>query len=274
MSRGRISRTGGIIKGVAGIRAAYATGRGRCRVTARTEIEEGKDGRFRIIVTEIPYQVNKSRLLEQIAECVKDKRIEGISYLEDESGRNGMRIRIDLKRDANPQVVLNQLLNYTQLSDTCSFNMLALVDGQPKTLGLKEILHQYILFQEEIVVRRTRFDLKKAEERAHLLEGLRIAVDNIDEIIRIIRSSYDDARTRLMERLAPSTVQAQAILEMQHCAGSRGLSARKSKPNTRSSPSASPGFAGCWLTRRWCRTLSSGVACHQGEIRRRAPHLH
>ena len=140
--------TGGIIKGVAGIRAAYATGRGRCRVTARTEIEEVKDGRFRIIVTEIPYQVNKSRLLEQIAECVKDKRIEGISYLEDESGRNGMRIRIDLKRDANPQVVLNQLLNYTQLSDTCSFNMMALVDGQPKTLGLKEILHQYILFQE------------------------------------------------------------------------------------------------------------------------------
>ena len=200
---------------MAGIRAAYATGRGRCRVTARTEIEEGKDGRFRIIVTEIPYQVNKSRLLEQIAECVKDKRIEGISYLEDESGRNGMRIRIDLKREANPQVVLNQLLNYTQLSDTCSFNMLALVDGQPKTLGLKEILHQYILFQEEIVVRRTRFDLKKAEERAHLLEGLRIAVDNIDEIIRIIRSSYDDARTRLMERFALSTVQAQAILEMQ-----------------------------------------------------------
>ena len=207
--------TGGIIKGVAGIRAAYATGRGRCRVTARTEIEEDKDGRSRIIVTEIPYQVNKSRLLEQIAECVKDKRIEGISYLEDESGRNGMRIRIDLKREANPQVVLNQLLNYTQLSDTCSFNMLALVDGQPKTLGLKEILHQYILFQEEIVVRRTRFDLKKAEERAHLLEGLRIAVDNIDEIIRIIRSSYDDARTRLMERFALSTVQAQAILEMQ-----------------------------------------------------------
>ena len=207
--------TGGIIKGVAGIRAAYATGRGRCRVTARTEIEEVKDGRSRIIVTEIPYQVNKSRLLEQIAECVKDKRIEGISYLEDESGRNGMRIRIDLKREANPQVVLNQLLNYTQLSDTCSFNMMALVDGQPKTLGLKEILHQYILFQEEIVVRRTRFDLKKAEERAHLLEGLRIAVDNIDEIIRIIRSSYDDARTRLMERFALSTVQAQAILEMQ-----------------------------------------------------------
>ena len=207
--------TGGIIKGVAGIRNAYATGRGRCRVTARTEIEEVKDGRFRIVVTEIPYQVNKSRLLEQIADCVKDKRIEGISYLEDESGRNGMRIRIDLKRDANPQVVLNQLFNYTQLSDTCSFNMLALVDGQPKTLGLKEILYHYIRFQEEIVVRRTRFDLKKAEERAHLLEGLRIAVDNIDEIIRIIRSSYDDARARLMDRFSLSTVQAQAILEMQ-----------------------------------------------------------
>jgi DNA gyrase subunit A len=207
--------TGAIIKGTAGIRQAYLTGRGRCRVMARAEIEEAKEGRYRIVVTEIPYQVNKSRLLEQIADCVKDKRIEGISYLEDESGRNGMRIRIDLKRDANPQVVLNQLYSYTQLSDTCSFNMLALVDGQPKTLGLKEILHHYIRFQEEIVVRRTRFDLKKAEERAHLLEGLRIAVDHIDEVIRTIRESYDDAKTRLMERFSLTAVQAQAILEMQ-----------------------------------------------------------
>ena len=207
--------TGAVIKGTAGIRQAYLTGRGRCRVMARAEIEEAREGRYRIVVTEIPYQVNKSRLLEQIADCVKDKRIEGISYLEDESGRNGMRIRIDLKRDANPQVVLNQLYSYTQLSDTCSFNMLALVDGQPKTLGLKEILHHYIRFQEEIVVRRTRFDLKKAEERAHLLEGLRIAVDHIDEVIRTIRESYDDAKTRLMERFSLTAVQAQAILEMQ-----------------------------------------------------------
>ncbi|MBQ3076856.1 MAG: DNA topoisomerase 4 subunit A, partial [Clostridia bacterium] len=206
--------TGGVIRGVSGIREAYATGRGRCRIFARAEIIEG-EAKTHIVVTEIPYQVNKSRLLEQIAECVKDKRIEGISALEDESGRDGLRIRIDLKRDANAQVVLNQLYNYTQLQDSCNFNMLALVDGQPKVLGLKEILHHYIRFQEEIITRRTRFDLRKAEERAHLLEGLRIAVDHIDEIIAVIRSAYDDARQRLMDRFDLSAVQAQAILEMQ-----------------------------------------------------------
>ncbi len=210
--------TQGIIMGRAGIRAAYATGRGKITLRGRAEIVENeKTGRFQIVITELPYQVNKARLIESIADLHKDKKIEGMSDINDYSSQRGggIRIVIDLKRDANPQVVLNQLYSYTQLSDTCSFNMLALVDGQPKTLGLKEILHHYIRFQEEIVVRRTRFDLKKAEERAHLLEGLRIAVDHIDEVIRTIRESYDDAKTRLMERFSLTAVQAQAILEMQ-----------------------------------------------------------
>ena len=209
--------TGGIIMGRAGIRAAYATGKGRIKVRARTEMEEFGQGRSRIVVNEIPYQVNKARLIENIAEQVKDKKLEGISALRDESDREGMRIVIELKRDANPQVVLNNLFSSTQLQTTFSIIMLALVNNQsqPKTLSLKDILNEYISFQVEVIVKRTEYDLRKARERAHILEGLRIAVDNIDEVIRIIRSSYNDARERLMERFSLSEIQAQAILEMQ-----------------------------------------------------------
>jgi DNA gyrase subunit A len=209
--------TKGIIMGRAGIRAAYATGRGRVYVRARTEMEEFKEGRTRIIVTELPYQVNKARLIEAIAEHVKNKKIDGISALRDESDRDGMRIVIELKRDANAQVVLNRLFASTQLQTTFAIVMLALVDNQsqPRILSLKQILDEYIAFQQEIIRRRTEYDLSKARERAHLLEGLRIAVDNIDEVIRIIRSSYNDAKERLMERFNLSEVQAQAILEMQ-----------------------------------------------------------
>ena len=209
--------TRGIIMGRAGIRAAYATGRGRVRVRARTEFEDIGSGRTAIIVTEIPYQVNKARLVEAIAEQHKNKRVEGISALRDESDRDGMRIVIELKREANPQVVLNQLFMTTQLQITFAIVLLALVENQtqPKLLTLKDILDEYVAFQKEIIVRRTRYDRKKALERAHLLEGLRIAVDNIDEVISIIRSSYSDARERLMERFSLSEIQAQAILEMQ-----------------------------------------------------------
>ena len=208
--------TKGIIMGRAGIRQAYMTGRGRVIMRARTEFEEfGKD-RIRIIVTELPYQVNKRQLIASIAENVRDKRIEGISDLRDETDRNGMRIVIELKRDANPQVVLNRLLTQTQLQTSFSINMLALVNNQsqPKILNLRHIIDEYLTFQEELIVRRTRFDLRKAEERAHLLEGLLIAQDNIDEVIRIIRSSYDDAKQNLMQRFGLSDVQAQAILDM------------------------------------------------------------
>ncbi len=209
--------TSGIIMGRAGIRAAYATGRGRVYVRAKTEMEEFKEGRTRIIVTELPYQVNKARLLEAIAENVKNKRIEGISALRDESDRDGMRIVIELKRDANPQVVLNRLYSSTQLQTTFAIVLLALVENQtqPRILTLKQILEEYIAFQREVIRRRTEYDLAKARERAHLLEGLRIAVDNIDEVIRVIRSSYNDAKERLMERFGLSEIQAQAILEMQ-----------------------------------------------------------
>lgn len=207
--------TGGIIMGRSGIRAAYATGRGRITVRAKCEIEEKADGRFRISVYELPYQVNKSRLVEAIAELVKEKRVDGISDLRDVSGRDGLHIVIELKRDANPQVVLNQLYNFTQLQDTFSVNTLALVGGEPKTLPLRAVLDEYIAFQKEVVERRTRYDLRKAEERAHLLEGLKIALDNIDEIIRIIRTSYNDAKEKLMDTFSLSEVQAQAILEMQ-----------------------------------------------------------
>lgn len=209
--------TKGIIMGTAGIRAAYATGRGRIKVRARTEFEEYGQNRVRIIVTELPYQVNKARLIENIAEHVKNKNIEGISGLRDESDREGMRIVIEIKRDANPQVVLNQLFSATSMETTFAVVLLALVHNQkqPKILSLREILDEYIRYQEQIITRRTQFDLKKARERAHLLEGLLIAQDNIDEIIRIIRSSYDDARQRLMDRFGLSEVQAQAILDMQ-----------------------------------------------------------
>ena len=208
--------TRGIIMGRSGIRAAYATGRGRLMVRARHEFEEFGNGRTRIIFTELPYQVNKRMLIKAIADQVEDKRIEGISDIRDESDRNGMRMVIELKRDANPQVVLNRLFAQTQLQTTFAINMLALVENQrqPKILSLRHIIDEYLKFQEEIIVRRTRFDLKKAQERAHLLEGLLIAQDNIDEVIRIIRSSYDNAKENLMTRFGLDDVQAQAILDM------------------------------------------------------------
>ncbi len=208
--------TGGIIMGRSGIRAAYATGRGRLMVRARHEFEEFNNGRTRIIITELPYQVNKRMLIKAIADQVEDKRLEGISDIRDESDRNGMRIVIELKRDANPQVVLNRLFAQTQLQTTFAINMLALVENQrqPKILSLRHIIDEYLKFQEEIIIRRTRFDLKKAQERAHLLEGLLIAQDNIDEVIKIIRSSYDNAKENLMQRFGLDDVQAQAILDM------------------------------------------------------------
>ncbi len=209
--------TKGIIMGRSGIRAAYATGRGRLMVRARHEFEEFGNGRTRIIITELPYQVNKRMLIKAIADQVEDKRIEGISDIRDESDRNGMRMVIELKRDANPQVVLNRLFAQTQLQTTFAINMLALVNNQrqPKILSLRHIIDEYLAFQEEIIIRRTRFDLKKAQERAHLLEGLLVAQDNIDEVIRIIRSSYDNAKENLMSRFGLDDVQAQAILDMQ-----------------------------------------------------------
>ena len=212
--------TRGIIMGRSGIRAAYGTGKGHIRVRARTEMEEFGNGRTRIIVTELPYQVNKSRLVENIADQVKDKRLEGISGLRDESdGKKGMRIVIELKKDANPQVTLNRLFAQTQMQTTFAVVMLALVKKNghlhPRTLTLRQMLDEYIAFQEEVITRRTRYDLRKAQERAHLLEGLLIAQDNIDEVIRIIRESYDDAKENLMNRFGLSDVQAQAILDMQ-----------------------------------------------------------
>ena len=209
--------TRGIIMGRSGIRAAYATGRGRLMVRARHEFEEFNNGRTRIVITELPYQVNKRMLIKAIVDQVEDKRLEGISDIRDESDRNGMRMVIELKRDANPQVVLNRLFAQTQLQTTFAINMLALVENQrqPKILSLRHIIDEYLKFQEEIIVRRTRFDLKKAQERAHLLEGLLVAQDNIDEVIRIIRSSYDNAKENLMSRFGLDDVQAQAILDMQ-----------------------------------------------------------
>ena len=208
--------TRGIIMGRSGIRAAYATGRGRLMLRARHEFEEFGGGRTRIVVTELPYQVNKRMLIKAMADQVEDKRIDGISAIRDESDRNGMRLVIELKRDANPQVVLNRLFAQTQLQTTFAINMLALVQdqSQPRILSLRHIIDEYLAFQEEIIVRRTRYDLKKALERAHLLEGLLIAQDNIDEVIRIIRTSYDNAKENLMERFGLDDVQAQAILDM------------------------------------------------------------
>ena len=209
--------TRGIIMGRSGIRSAYATGRGRLVIRARHEFEEFGNGRTRIIITEIPYQVNKRMLIKNMAEQVEDKRLEGISDIRDESDRNGMRIVIELKRDANPQVVLNRLFAQTQLQTTFAINVLALVQNQsqPKILSLRHIIDEYLAFQEEIIVRRTRYDLKKAQERAHLLEGLLIAEDNIDAVIKTIRESYDDAKQNLMSRFGLDDVQAQAILDMQ-----------------------------------------------------------
>ena len=208
--------TRGIIMGRAGIRSAYATGRGKIVIRAKTEFEEFGQNRTRIIVSELPYQVNKRQMIKNIAEQVKDKRLEGISDLRDETDRNGMRVVIELKRDANPQVVLNKLFKQTAMQSNFSIIMLALVDDQkqPKILSLRNILDEYIAFQEQVILRRTRYDLKKAQERAHLLEGLLIAQDNIDEVIHIIRSSYNEAKERLMERFSLDDVQAQAICDM------------------------------------------------------------
>ena len=208
--------TGGIIMGRSGIRAAYATGKGKITVRAKTEIIEAKNGRFKIIVSELPYKVNKARLIENIANLVKDKRIEGISNIEDHSDRKGMHIEIDIKRDASPQIVLNQLFSFTQLQVTFGAIMLAIVDGQPKILTLKDMLRCYVEFQEDVIRRRTEYDLKKAQDREHILEGLKIAIDFIDEVIAIIRKSKDlpTARAALMERFGLDEVQAQAIVQM------------------------------------------------------------
>ncbi|MBQ2284310.1 MAG: DNA gyrase subunit A [Clostridia bacterium] len=203
------------IMGRSGIRSAYETGKGKVIIRAKTEIEEHKDGTSSIIVTELPYQVNKKMLVESIADLVKDKKIEGLSDIDDHSSdRVGIRLEIFLKRDANPAVVLNQLYKYTRLQDSFSINMLAIQDGRPKTLNLKEVLASFISFQEEIVTRRTRYDLEKAKARMHILEGLKIALDNIDAVIETIRNSYDDAKERLMERFGFSEVQAQSVLDM------------------------------------------------------------
>lgn len=208
--------TGGIIMGRSGIRATYATGRGKITVRAKTEIVEAKNGRFKIIVTELPYQVNKARLIEYIADLVKDKRIDGISNIEDHSDRQGMHIEIDVKREASASIVLNNLFNLTQLQTTFGAIMLAIVDGVPKILNLKEMLTEYVNFQQEIIRRRTEFDLKKAKDREHILEGLKIAIDFIDEVISIIRNSKDQAtaKVNLMERFGLDDVQAQAIVQM------------------------------------------------------------
>lgn len=208
--------TGAMIMGRSGIRAAYATGRGKIIVRARAEIVEQKNGRFKIIVTELPYQVNKARLVESIANLVKDKRIEGISNVEDHSDREGMHIEIDIKRDASPQIVLNQLYSFSQMQVTFGVIMLAIVNGEPKVLTLREMLQDYIDFQIDVVTRRTVYDLRKAEERAHILEGLKIAIDFIDEVIAIIRSSKDTstAKQRLTERFGLDDVQTQAIVQM------------------------------------------------------------
>lgn len=206
--------TGATILGKNSAKDAYRTGQGKVLVRSKAEIEETNKGRQQIIVTEIPYQVNKARLIEKIADLIKEKKIDGISDIRDESNRHGMRIVIELKRDANPQITLNRLYKHTQLQESYSMIMLALVDGQPRILTLKEILSEYLKHQKDVVTRRTQFDLRKAEARAHILEGLRIALDNIDEIIRIIRSSYNNAREKLMERFGLSEIQAQAILDM------------------------------------------------------------
>ncbi len=207
--------TGAIIMGKNSAKQAYKTGQGKVVVRAVTEIEETNKGRQQIIVTEIPYQVNKARLIEKMADLVKEKRIEGISEIRDESNRKGMRIVIELKKDANAQIILNRLYKHTQMQESISMIMLAIVDGRPRILTLREILDEYLKHQKEVVTRRTIYDKKKAEARAHILEGYRIALDNIDEIIKIIRSSYNDAKERLMERFGLSEIQAQAILDMQ-----------------------------------------------------------
>ena len=207
--------TGGIIMGRSGIRSAYATGRGKITLRGRAVIEEKANGRYQIIITEIPYMVNKASMIEKIADLVKEKRLEGISDLRDESDRDGMRVVIELKREANPQIVLNHLYSLTQLQETVGVIMLALDGGIPKVMDLKTVLSKFVEFQVQVLERKATFELKKARERQHLLEGLKIASDNIDEVINIIRTSYDNAKTRLMERFGLSEIQANAILNMQ-----------------------------------------------------------
>ncbi|MFA9424523.1 MAG: DNA topoisomerase (ATP-hydrolyzing), partial [Sedimentibacter sp.] len=206
--------TGAIIVGKENIRNAYMTGRGMVKVKSKIEIEEMKNNKSRIIVTELPYQVNKARLIEKIAELVKDKRIDGITDLRDESDRDGMRMVIEVKRDYNPNIVVNNLYKHTQLQDNFSIIMIALVNNEPKVLNLKDMIYYYVEHQREIIVRRTKYDLSKAEARAHIVEGLRIAIENIDEVIKIIRAAYDDAEMRLMERFNLSEIQARAIIDM------------------------------------------------------------
>lgn len=206
--------TGAMILGKGGMKEAYTTGQGKVTVRSKTDFEETTRGRMQIVVSEIPFQVNKARLIEKIALLVKDKKIEGISTIRDESNRHGMRIVIELKKDANPQITLNKLFKHTQLQDTYSMIMLALVDGEPKVLTLYDILHEFLKHQKDVMTRRTIFDLNKAEARAHILEGLKIALDNIDEVISIIRSSYNDAKQKLMERFSLTEIQAQSILDM------------------------------------------------------------
>ncbi|EPZ53414.1 DNA gyrase/topoisomerase IV, subunit A family protein [[Clostridium] sordellii ATCC 9714] len=208
--------TSAIIMGKENIAEAYRTGRGKAKVRARAYIEELAKGKQQIVITEIPYQVNKAKLVEKIAELVKDKKLEGISDLRDESNRNGMRIVIELKRDANANIVLNKLYKHSQMEDTFSIIMLALVNGEPKVLNLKQVLYHYVQHQKDVVTRRTKFDLNKAEARAHILEGLRIALDNLDEVIKLIRGSKttQEAKDGLMDRFNLSEVQAQAILDM------------------------------------------------------------
>ena len=207
--------TGATILGREAIKEAYTTGRGRIRVRAKTQIEQMQNGKTRILVSELPYQVNKSRLIEKIAELVRDKKVDGITDLRDESDKSGMRIVIECRRDADPHIILNRLYKHSQLEDTFGVIMLALVDNQPRVLNLKEVLNYYLDHQKDVIVRRTRFELRKAEERAHILEGYRIALDNIDEVIAIIRASYDNPKERLMERFGLSERQAVAILDMQ-----------------------------------------------------------
>ena len=207
--------TGAQILGKNGMKEAYKTGQGKIKVRSVCEIEETKGGKTQIVVTEIPYMVNKARLIEKMAELVKDKKVEGVSAIRDESNREGIRIVVELKRDANPQITLNRFYKHTQLQDSVSMIMLALVDGQPKLLTLKDFLVEYLKHQKDVVTRRTRFDLGKAEARAHILEGLRIALDNIDAIIKTIREAYDDAKAQLMKKFGLSEIQAQAILDMQ-----------------------------------------------------------
>ncbi len=206
--------TGAQILGKAGMKEAYETGQGKIQVRAVTEIEEVKGGKMQIVITEIPYMVNKARLIEKMAELVSSKKVDGVAAIRDESSREGIRIVVELKRDANPQITLNRFFKHTQLQDSVSMIMLALVDGQPKLLTLRDFLVEYLKFQKEVVTRRTQFDLSKAEARAHILEGLRIALDNIDEVIKTIRESYNDAKEKLMARFGLSEIQAQAILDM------------------------------------------------------------